>query len=81
MGIITWIVLGLVAGWIASLIMGTNAKQNMLADIVLGILGAVIGGFLFNMGGGLGITGFNFYSLAVAVLGAVLLIGARRMLT
>jgi uncharacterized membrane protein YeaQ/YmgE (transglycosylase-associated protein family) len=81
MGIIAWIILGLLAGWIASMIMGTNARQNMMADIILGVLGAVVGGFIVNLGGGLGITGFNFYSLMVAVLGAVLLIGARRMFT
>jgi uncharacterized membrane protein YeaQ/YmgE (transglycosylase-associated protein family) len=81
MGIIAWIILGLIAGWLASIIMGTNAKQNMVADIILGVLGAVVGGFIVNLGGGLGITGFNFYSLLVAVLGAILLIGARRMFT
>lgn len=80
MGVIAWIILGLLAGWIASMIMGTNERQNMAADIILGVLGALVGGFLVNIGGGLGITGFNLYSLMVAVLGAVLLIGARRMI-
>ena len=78
MGIIAWIVLGLAAGWIASLLMNTNAQQGMFMDIVLGIVGALIGGFAFSLLGGTGITGFNFYSLAVAVLGAVGLIGLRR---
>lgn len=78
MGILAWIILGLAAGWIASMIMNTNAEQGMLADIALGVLGALVGGFAFNLVGGTGITGFNFYSLFVAVLGAIALLGVRR---
>lgn len=79
MGIIAWIVLGLIAGWIASMIMGTNSQQGMLADIVLGVLGAVMGGFLVStLLGGEGITGLNLSSIVVAVIGAALLIGLRR---
>jgi len=78
MGIIAWVVLGLVAGWIASVIMKTNDQQGFLADIVIGVLGALVGGFAFNLIGGMGITGFNFYSLFVAVLGAIALLSLRR---
>ncbi|HEX7018116.1 MAG TPA: GlsB/YeaQ/YmgE family stress response membrane protein [Patescibacteria group bacterium] len=81
LAVIMWAILGLAAGWVASLIMNTNESQGMLADIMLGVLGAVVGGFLIQLMGGQGVSGLNLYSLAVAVLGAVLLIGARRALT
>lgn len=80
LALIMWVILGLAAGWVASLVMGTNESQGMLADIMLGVLGAVVGGFLIQMLGGQGVTGLNLYSLGVAVLGAILLIGARRAL-
>lgn len=79
MSIILWVVLGLVAGWIASVIMKTNASQGPLMDIVLGVVGAVVGGFVFNLLGQAGVTGFNLYSLAVATIGAVILIWLGRM--
>lgn len=71
---LAWIILGGLAGWIASLIMGTDASQGLLANIVIGIIGAMIGGFVFNMFGGAGVTGFNFYSLLVSTIGAALLL-------
>jgi uncharacterized membrane protein YeaQ/YmgE (transglycosylase-associated protein family) len=74
MGIISWIVLGGIAGWIASIIAGTNARQGLLGNIVVGILGGLIGGFVLNMFGVGGITGFNLYSLIVALVGAVILL-------
>jgi uncharacterized membrane protein YeaQ/YmgE (transglycosylase-associated protein family) len=72
--IIVWIVLGGIAGWIASIIMGRNASMGLVANIIVGILGAIIGGFIMNLVGGTGTTGFNLYSLFVAVLGAVILL-------
>lgn len=81
MEILMWIVLGLVAGWVASVIMGTNSSQGPLMDIVLGIIGAFIGGFIFNLFGATGTTGLNLYSVIVAVAGAVVLIWAGRMLS
>ncbi len=72
MGIIWWIILGAIAGWLASLIMRTN--QGILLDIVVGIVGAMIGGFVFRLFGGAGVTGFNPYSLLVALVGAVILL-------
>lgn len=80
MSVILFLVVGLLAGWIASMIMGTNSSQGMLMDVVLGILGAFVGGFLMNSFGAAGVTGFNFYSIVVATLGAVVLIAIRRML-
>lgn len=74
MGILLWIVFGALAGWIASLIMKTDSQQGTLANIGIGIVGALIGGFLMSFLGGSGVTGFNLYSLLVAVLGAVILI-------
>ncbi len=74
MGILSWIVLGGIAGWIASLIMKTNESMGILANIVVGIVGALIGGFLVSLFGGMGVTGFNVWSLLVAVLGSVVLL-------
>lgn len=74
MGILAWIVLGGLAGWIASMIAGNNAEQGALGNILVGIVGAFIGGFIFNLLGGEGITGFNLWSLIVAVAGATLLL-------
>ncbi|WP_043359253.1 GlsB/YeaQ/YmgE family stress response membrane protein [Belnapia sp. F-4-1] len=73
MSIIAWLVLGLVAGFIASKLYA-GSGQGVVVDIVLGIVGAVVGGFLFNMLGGAGVTGFNLYSMIVAVIGAVVVL-------
>ena len=74
MGLITWIIIGALAGWIASMVAGTNAQMGAFANIIVGIVGALIGGLLFNLLGGEGFTGFNFWSLFVAVIGAIILI-------
>lgn len=79
MNIILWIVFGAIAGWIASLMMGTDESQGALANIIVGILGAFIGGFLFNMFGASGVTGFNVWSLLVAILGSVVLLAIVRL--
>lgn len=79
MEILFWIILGLVAGWIASIIMKTNSTQGPLMDIVLGVLGALVGGFIMNAFGADGVTGFNIWSLFVAVVGASLLIWVGRL--
>jgi uncharacterized membrane protein YeaQ/YmgE (transglycosylase-associated protein family) len=74
MNFLLWIILGAVAGWLASLVMKTNREQGTIMDIVVGIVGAVIGGFLFETLGRSGVTGFNIYSLLVAFVGAVILL-------
>ena len=79
MGIIAWIVLGALAGWIASMIAGTNAQMGLFANIVVGIIGAFVGGFVFNLLGGAGVTGLNLWSLLVAVIGSVLLLGILKL--
>jgi uncharacterized membrane protein YeaQ/YmgE (transglycosylase-associated protein family) len=70
MSFLTWIVLGMVAGFIASKIVNQHGAGIVL-DIVLGIVGAVVGGWLFSIVGAGGVSGFNLYSLIVAVVGAV----------
>jgi uncharacterized membrane protein YeaQ/YmgE (transglycosylase-associated protein family) len=72
--LIFWIVLGGLAGWIASMIMGTDARMGAGANIVVGIIGAIVGGLLMNAMGGPGVTGFNLYSILVAIGGAVILL-------
>jgi uncharacterized membrane protein YeaQ/YmgE (transglycosylase-associated protein family) len=75
MNFILWIIFGAIAGWIASIIMGRNAQMGAIANIVVGIVGALIGGFLMNnVFGAPGVTGFNLTSLVVAVVGAVILL-------
>jgi len=73
MSILAWIVLGLIAGFIGSKIINKTG-EGILLDIVLGIVGAVVGGYLFTMCGGHGVTGLNLYSLLVAVVGAMVVL-------
>lgn len=72
--ILLWVILGAAAGWIASVIMDKDHQMGALANILLGVVGAVLGGFLFNLVGLPGDTGFNFWTLLVAVVGAVVLL-------
>jgi uncharacterized membrane protein YeaQ/YmgE (transglycosylase-associated protein family) len=74
MGILAWIIFGALAGWIASMIMGTNEEQGALANIIVGVVGAFIGGLVFNLFGADNVTGFNIYSLLVAIIGSVILL-------
>lgn len=74
MSIIYWIIIGALAGWIASLITGKNSEMGAGANILFGVIGAFIGGFIMNFIGGQGFTGFNLWSLFVATLGAIILI-------
>ena len=71
MSILAWIVLGLIAGFIASKIVNKSG-EGILLDVVLGVVGAVVGGYIFQTLGHAGVTGLNIYSLLVAVIGAVL---------
>jgi uncharacterized membrane protein YeaQ/YmgE (transglycosylase-associated protein family) len=73
MSIIAWLVVGLVAGWIGSMIVNRGGEGPLL-DIVLGIVGAFVGGFLFNMLGHSGVSGINFYSIFVAVVGSIVVL-------
>ncbi len=73
MSIIAWIVLGLLAGFIASKVVD-HSGQGTIIDVVLGIVGAIVGGFLFTTFGSAGVTGFNIWSLVVATLGAIVVL-------
>jgi uncharacterized membrane protein YeaQ/YmgE (transglycosylase-associated protein family) len=79
MNVILWIIMGALAGWIASLLMKTDANQGMFMDIVVGIVGALVGGLIFSFFGQPGVTGFNIYSLLVSVIGAMALIFLSRL--
>ena len=73
MYIITWIIFGLIAGFIASKLVN-NTGEGIVLDTILGIVGAVVGGAIFHAFGAAGVTGFDLYSLLVAVVGAVVLL-------
>jgi uncharacterized membrane protein YeaQ/YmgE (transglycosylase-associated protein family) len=73
MSIIGWIVLGLIAGFIASKIVN-KAGEGFILDIVLGVVGAIVGGFVFAQFGAASVTGFNIYSMFVAVVGAIIVL-------
>jgi uncharacterized membrane protein YeaQ/YmgE (transglycosylase-associated protein family) len=73
MSILGWIILGLISGFIASKIVNRTGEGFFL-DIILGIVGAIVGGFLFTAVGASGVTGFNLYSMVVAVIGAIVVL-------
>jgi len=74
MGFLGWIILGALAGWIASMLTRNNANMGAIANIVIGIVGGFVGGIIVNLLGGMGVTGFNLWSLLVAVFGATVLL-------
>ncbi|ECI7685854.1 GlsB/YeaQ/YmgE family stress response membrane protein [Salmonella enterica subsp. enterica] len=80
MGVIAWILLGLVAGFIGNRLMGPTSG-GLLTDIVLGIVGAIVGGFIMATITGVGVTGFNIWSILVAVIGAVVVQWLYRQFT
>jgi uncharacterized membrane protein YeaQ/YmgE (transglycosylase-associated protein family) len=73
MSFLAWIVLGLIAGFIASKIVN-KAGEGLIVDIILGVVGAIVGGWLFTTFGASGVTGLNIYSIAVAVVGAIVVL-------
>lgn len=80
MGIIAWIVLGAIAGWITNLLMG--GKEGVIATIILGIVGAVVGGFLAGTVLKVAdVTGINIQSIVVSVIGAVIVVAVYRLVT
>jgi uncharacterized membrane protein YeaQ/YmgE (transglycosylase-associated protein family) len=75
MGILSWIIVGGIAGWLASMVMGTNERQGCIMDIILGIVGALVGGFLLSaIGMGGDMSGINIGSIITAFIGAVIVI-------
>jgi uncharacterized membrane protein YeaQ/YmgE (transglycosylase-associated protein family) len=81
MGILAWIVLGLIAGAIAKAIMPGNDPGGIIVTMIIGIIGAFIGGFLGNMITGAGLNGFTLWSIVLAVVGALILLWIYRMAT
>jgi uncharacterized membrane protein YeaQ/YmgE (transglycosylase-associated protein family) len=79
MSFLAWIVLGLIAGFIASKIVN-KAGEGVFLDILLGVVGAVIGGWIFNKFGAVGVTGVNLYSILVAVVGSIVFLTLYHML-
>lgn len=84
MGFIAWLVMGALVGWVASMLMGTNAQQGTFLNIVVGIVGASLGGMVSRALGGSGSTinnsGVNVTSFSISLIGAVLLLGLLRVL-
>ncbi len=74
MNFLVWIIFGALTGWIASIIMGKNKQMGAIANIIVGIVGAFIGGYIMDFFGAQGVTGFNFSSFLVALVGAVVLL-------
>lgn len=81
MGVISWIIFGGLAGWVASMIMNKNASMGIIANVIVGIIGAFLGGYIMSLLGGWGITGFNIRSFFVAVLGSVMLLAIIGLFT
>jgi uncharacterized membrane protein YeaQ/YmgE (transglycosylase-associated protein family) len=79
MGIIAWIVVGLIAGALAKLIMPGDDPGGIIVTILLGIVGAFVGGFVVNLLGGAGVSGFNIWSIVVATIGAIILLAIYRL--
>ena len=80
MGVLSWILMGLIAGFIASKIVNKRG-EGLLLNMVLGIIGAIVGGYLFTLTGHTGVTGFNLYSMMVAIVGAVVVLLIFRLAT
>ena len=80
MSFLAWIVLGLIAGFIASQVVNKSG-EGLIVDIVLGIVGAFVGGYLFTLFGAAPVTGLNLYSMLVAVVGAVVVLVVYHMIT
>lgn len=74
MGLIAWIIFGALVGWLASVVVGTDARQGVMGNILVGIVGAFIGGILASFAGFAGVTGFDLRSILVALVGSVVLL-------
>jgi uncharacterized membrane protein YeaQ/YmgE (transglycosylase-associated protein family) len=79
MSLLVWLIIGVIAGWLASMVMETHREKGAMLDVAVGILGAVVGGAVFELLGIAGVTGFDLWSLFVAFIGAVILLGILRM--
>jgi uncharacterized membrane protein YeaQ/YmgE (transglycosylase-associated protein family) len=80
MAILVWIIFGGLVGWVSSMLVGTSGEQGFVLNVVVGVVGAVLGGYIMNYFGEGGVTGFNFYSFMVALGGAVVLLTVLRLI-
>lgn len=81
MGLVSWIILGGLAGWVASIVMGKDAQMGILANIAVGIVGSLIGGFLMNVIlKKPGVVGFNLWSFLVALVGSIVLLAVFKLI-
>ena len=80
MNIISWIILGAIAGWLASMVTKRNDRMGCITNIIVGIVGAAVGGWIFSLFGGEGVTVFNLPSLLVAFIGAVIVLAAINLI-
>ena len=80
MGILSWIILGGIAGWLASIVMKRNDRMGCITNILAGIVGAAVGGWVFSLFGGPGISGFNLTSLVVAFVGALIVLAVVNLI-
>lgn len=80
MNFLAWILFGGLAGWVGSMIMGTDGQQGLILNIVVGVIGASLGGYIMHFLNKGGVSGFNFYSFLVAVLGAVVLLAILKLI-
>lgn len=81
MGIISWIIIGGLAGWVASMILKTDEEQGLIGNIAAGVLGGILGGFIMSMLGSTGVTGFNIWSFLVALGGAIVVLMVKGAIT
>lgn len=80
MSILVWIIFGALAGWVGSIIMGTDGQQGLILNIIVGIIGASLGGYIMQYFGKGGVSGFNLYSFVVAIMGAVVLLALLKLI-
>jgi len=81
MSILAWIVVGIIAGWLAKMVVPGEGPGGILGDLLTGIIGAIIGGWVFNYFGHPGVTGLNIGSIVVAFVGAIILLLIMRAVT
>jgi uncharacterized membrane protein YeaQ/YmgE (transglycosylase-associated protein family) len=79
MSIIILLIFGAIVGWLASVVMGSNGRQGLIGDIVLGIVGSLVGGWVMSLFGAPGVGGFDLYSIVVGLIGAIILIYLGRL--
>lgn len=79
MGLLLWILFGALVGWLTTILVGADSRFGLAGNLVLGVLGALVGGFVSSLMGLPGITGFNLYSALIATFGALIVVGVARL--